>query len=32
MAENLIVGIIIFGFILIIIECKDLPKHKKNKL
>lgn len=32
MAEGLIVGIIIFGFILIIMECRDLPKHKKNKL
>jgi hypothetical protein len=32
MAENLIVGIFIFGFILMIIECKDLPKHKNGKL
>ena len=31
MAEGLIVGIIIFGCILMVIECKDLPKHNKNK-
>ena len=32
MAENLIVGIIIFGFILIVIECKDTFNPNKNKL
>jgi hypothetical protein len=32
MAEGLIVGIIIFGCILMVIECNDIIKPKKNKL
>lgn len=32
MAEGLIIGIIIFGCILIVIECKDTFNPNKNKL